>query len=152
IDGHYGPRARLLVNNHPAKLALPRGPGTGDEHDDPRLLPDHLDAELAGGDAALLYGSHKPIRVRLRPWFEVKELRRRRETPQDAWDPSDHGHAAPRYVQPDQAGIWLRRGSAAPDHPAELGVPVDRDSPEFREVFGSLHEDDTSQLNVTPLF
>jgi len=152
IDGHYGSRARLLVNNHPAKLALPRGPGTGDERDDPRLLPDYLDADLAGGEAALLYGNHKPIRVRLRPWSEVKELRRRRETLQDVWDPSDHGRAAPRYVPPDQAGIWLRRGSAGSDHPAELGVPVDRESPEFREVFGSLHEDDTSQFNVTPLF
>jgi hypothetical protein len=152
IDGHYGPKARLLVNNHPVKLVLPRGPRVGDEMDELHLLPDELDDQLADGEAALIYGNRPPIKVKLRPWFSVKSLRRRREAPQDTWDPADHGHDVPRYVPREQVGAWLRRGSARGDAPDEVGDPVNHDSPEFTSVFGSLHEDDTTPINVTPLF
>jgi hypothetical protein len=117
------------------------------------LIPPALDAQLADGEAALLYGNASPIRLRLRPWFRVKELRRRRHTPQDAWDPADHSHGgAPSVVPQEQMGAWLRRGSqGGADAPVDPSLPNNTSSPEFTSIFGSIHEDDTGPINVTPL-
>ncbi|HET6949398.1 MAG TPA: type IV secretory system conjugative DNA transfer family protein [Acidimicrobiales bacterium] len=151
VDGHYGAKSRLLVNNHPAKLVLPGAPELTRDSTGIRLLPDELADDLSEGEAALLYGNRRPMRLRLRPWYKVRELRRRRETPMDAWDPADHGHDAPRYVPREQVGVWLRRGSGRSDQPANLGWPADHDAPEFTSVFGNMHEDDTAPINVTSL-
>jgi hypothetical protein len=152
IDGHYGGKARLLVNNHPAKLVLPHGANVG-ELEDEILLPPALDAQLSDGEAALLYGNSPPVRLRLRRVFQVKELRRRREVPLNTWDPADHAHGAtPNVMAHDQMGAWLRRGSqAGSSAPADPSIPNDMDSPEFTSIFGSIHEDDTGPINVTPL-
>jgi hypothetical protein len=154
LEGHDGLGAWHLLRSHPARLLLPRGPAGGEGGPEAQLLPPALDRDLADGQAALVYGNRPPVRVRLRHWFGVKELRRRAETPRDAWDPTDHGRDAPHYVPREQAGVWLRRGSAGSDvFGAPVGPPVpDPESPEFTSVFGTLHEDDTAPINVTPLF
>jgi type IV secretion system protein VirD4 len=153
IDGHYGRKARLLVNNHPAKLVFPRGPDVEDDLDEPTLVPPALEAELRDGEAALVYGNRRPIRLTLRPWYKVKELRRRRETPQDVWDPADHGGGTVHpHVPREQLGAWLRRGSERRgDLPDDPGFPSNTQSPEFTSIFGSVDEDDTAPINVTPL-
>jgi hypothetical protein len=153
IDGHYGGKARLLVANHPAKLVFPRGPDIEDDVDEPTLVPPALEAELRDGEAALVYGNRRPIRLRLRPWYKVKELRRRRETPQDAWDPADHGGGpAHPNIPREQLGAWLRRGSERRgDLPDDPGIPTNTRSQEFTSIFGSVDEDDTTPINVTPL-
>jgi type IV secretory pathway TraG/TraD family ATPase VirD4 len=48
-----------------------------------RLLPPELVRQLADGDAVLLYGNLPSIRVRLRPWYRNRALRRRANHPQD---------------------------------------------------------------------
>ncbi len=144
-----GQGAWNLLRSHPARLLLPRGPAGAAEGPEYQLLP-LSEHGLADGEAALLYGNRPPVRLRLRHWFGVKELRRRAEMPRDAWDPTDHGRDAPHYVTGDQANVWLRRGSAGVGAPA--AAPPDAESREFTSIFGSLHEDDTAPINVTPLF
>jgi hypothetical protein len=153
LDGPDGQGAWQLLRSHPARLLLPRGPAGGVGGPELELLPALSEQALADGEAALLYGNRPPIRLRLRHWFGVKELRRRAEMPRDSWDPGDHGRDAPHYVTGDQASVWLRRGSGGRDTPAAAGVPPpDPESREFTSIFGSLHEDDTAPINVTPLF
>jgi hypothetical protein len=149
-----GQGAGNLLRSHPARLLLPGGPAGGAGGPEYQLLPALPEHGLADGEAALLYGNRPPVRVRLRHWFGAKELRRRAEMPRDAWDPSDHGRDAPHYVTGDQTNVWLRRGSGGRDAPAVAGAPAspDPESREFTSIFGSLHEDDTAPINVTPLF
>jgi hypothetical protein len=154
VGGHDGEGAWALLRSHPARLLLPRGPAGGMGGPELELVPALSDQGLADGEAALLYGNRLPVRLRLRHWFGVKELRRRAEMPRDTWDPGDHGRDAPHYVTGDQANVWLRRGSGSHESPVPAGAPAppDPESREFTSIFGSLHEDDTAPINVTPLF
>jgi hypothetical protein len=151
LGGHDGQGPWHLLRSHPARLMLPRGPAGPAEGPESQLLPPASEHGLADGEAALLYGNRPPVRLRLRHWFGVRELRRRAAMPRDAWDPNDHGRNAPHYVTGDQANVWLRRGSGG-DAPAAATPPPDPESREFTSIFGSLHEDDTAPINVTPLF
>jgi hypothetical protein len=152
LGGPNGQGAWQLLRSHPARLLLPPGPAGGADLDS-ELLPPLPEHGLTDGEAALLYGNRPPVRMRLRHWFGVKELRRRAEMPRDAWDPGDHGRDVPHYVTGDQASVWLRRGSGAREAVPAAGVPpADPESREFTSIFGSLHEDDTAPINVTPLF
>jgi hypothetical protein len=152
LDGPDGQGAGQLLRSHPARLLLPRGPGAAAAGLYGELVPPLSDRGLADGEAALLYGNRPPVRLRLRHWFGVKELRRRAEMPRDSWDPTDHGRDAPHYVTGDQANVWLRRGSGSRETPAAAAPPPDAESREFSSIFGTLHEDDTAPINVTPLF
>lgn len=102
----YGNAAGTVVNNHRAKLLLPavsdldtldlasrlvgdeevdRDSQTTDAHGRRsattathwrRLLPPELANRLTDGEAVLLYGNLPPARVRLRPWYRDRRLRR----------------------------------------------------------------------------
>ncbi len=104
VRARYGERAATVVNNHRAKVFLPgiADPGTLDfashlagdcELATPsvthgargersvttspqvrRLLPPDTLRRLPKGSAVLLYGALPPARIRLRPWFEDREL------------------------------------------------------------------------------
>jgi type IV secretion system protein VirD4 len=113
IKGRYGDAAGTVVNNHRAKLFLPgisdldtldltsrlvgehetardsitkditgRRSNTTASHWR-RLLPPELARQLADGEGVLLYGNLPSIRVRLRPWYRNRALRRRANHPQD---------------------------------------------------------------------
>lgn len=105
----YGDAAGTVVNNHRAKLLLPAVSDLdtldlasrliGEEEVDRdshttdssgrrssttaghwrRLLPPEAACRLNDGDAVLLYGNLPPARVRLRPWYTNRRLRRRAE-------------------------------------------------------------------------
>jgi type IV secretion system protein VirD4 len=114
IKGRYGESAGTVVNNHRAKLFLPgisdldtldltsrlvgehetardsvtkditgRRSNTTASHWR-RLLPPELVRQLNDGEGVLLYGNLPSIRVRLRPWYRNRALRRRANHPQDA--------------------------------------------------------------------
>jgi type IV secretion system protein VirD4 len=150
IDEHYGDAADLVVKNHRARLVLPSGPGRTAGGLD-RLVAPELMLELGEGEAALLYGTNAPARVRLRPWFRDRELRRRAETPQDAVRPAEPEDRGAPLTVAEQYAIWARRASgetvAGVEDPT---IPLDRHDPGYVEVFGSL-DDDTMPHNVTPL-
>ena len=107
IRGRYGGAAGTVVNNHRAKLVLPGVADldtldlasrlVGEEEVDKdsttvdsagrrsatsaahwrRLLPPESACRLGDGEAVLLYGNLAPARLRLRPWYGVRVLRRR---------------------------------------------------------------------------
>jgi type IV secretion system protein VirD4 len=107
IKGRYGDATNTIVNNHRAKLLLPGVSDVdtlelvsrlaGDEEIDRdsvttdatgrrssttagqfrRLLPLEAARQLPPNHGVLLYGSLRPVRVRLRPWFKDRALRRR---------------------------------------------------------------------------
>lgn len=149
IREHYGEAADLVVRNHAARLVLPSGAGATARAAEGIVAPE-VARELREGEAALLYGTSPPVRVRLRPWFRDTELRGRVEMPQDAVQPAERDEPnAPQLSVAEQSAAWLRRttGDALAD--VDSTIPVDRDDPGFVDVFGSLDEDPRS--NVTPL-
>jgi type IV secretion system protein VirD4 len=117
IKGRYGEAAGTVVNNHRAKLFLPgisdldtldltsRLVGEHETERDSvtrdlsgrrsnttashwrRLLPPELVRQLKDGEGVLLYGNLPSIRVRLRPWYRNRALRRRANHPQDRLGP-----------------------------------------------------------------
>jgi len=119
IKGRYGDAAGTVVNNHRAKLFLPgisdldtldltsRLVGDHETERDSvtrdgsgrrsnttashwrRLLPPELVRQLNDGEGVLLYGNLPLIRVRLRPWYRNRALRRRANHPQDELPPLD---------------------------------------------------------------
>lgn len=105
ITAAYGRRAATVIANHRARLYLPGigDPDTlqqlsrslGDTHQERRqtsrgpagdtvttidtqrpLLPAHELRELPEGEALLVYGTLPPARLRLRPWYGDRHLRR----------------------------------------------------------------------------
>jgi type IV secretion system protein VirD4 len=117
IKGRYGEAAGTVVNNHRAKMLLPgisdldtldlasRLAGEHETERDSvtkdltgrrssttaahwrRLLPPELVRQLRDQEGVLLYGNLPPIRLRLRPWYRNRELRRRARHPQDRLAP-----------------------------------------------------------------
>jgi type IV secretory pathway TraG/TraD family ATPase VirD4 len=135
IKGRYGDAAGTIVNNHRAKLFLPgisdldtldltsRLVGEHETERDSvtrdgsgrrsnttashwrRLLPPELVRQLKDGDGVLLYGNLPSIRVRLRPWYRNRALRRRANRPQDRLAPNEPTRAprpaaSPRVTPP----------------------------------------------------
>jgi type IV secretion system protein VirD4 len=112
IKGRYGDAAGTVVNNHRAKMVLPgisdldtldlasRLAGEHETERDSvttdltgrrssttaahwrRLLPLELVRQLKDHEGVLVYGNLPPIRLRLRPWYRDRELRRRARYPQ----------------------------------------------------------------------
>ncbi|MCA9310606.1 MAG: type IV secretory system conjugative DNA transfer family protein, partial [Phycisphaerales bacterium] len=105
ISAAYGRRAATIIANHRARLYLPGigDPDTlqqlsrslGDTEQDRTqtsvgpagttrstsavarpLIPAHELRELPDGEALLVYGARPPARIRLRPWFTDRRLRR----------------------------------------------------------------------------
>jgi type IV secretion system protein VirD4 len=153
ISGHYGPDTGLLVKNHRAKLVLPSPHDADPAGEGGGLLPPWLAGQLGEGEAALLYGSMRPVRVRLRRWFHDRDLRRRAATPQDALAPPDPVDTAPSPVAAEQVGAWRRRGPEVSSTPEDPTIPLDTTAPDYTDVFGSLHVDvdeDETPENVTP--
>ena len=119
IKGRYGDAAGTVVNNHRAKLFLPgisdldtldltsRLVGEHETERDSvtrdisgrrsnttashwrRLLPPELVRQLEDGEGVLLYGNLPSIRVRLRPWYRNRVLRRRANNVQDRLAPTE---------------------------------------------------------------
>jgi type IV secretion system protein VirD4 len=107
VRRRFGDAAGTVVNNHRAKLLLPgisdldtldlASRLVGEEETERsstttdglgrrsrtssaqwrRLLPAEMARQLGDGEGVLLYGNLRPIRVRLRPWFKDRRLRRR---------------------------------------------------------------------------
>jgi type IV secretory pathway TraG/TraD family ATPase VirD4 len=66
-----------------------------------RLLPPESACRLRDGDAVLLYGNLPPTRVRLRPWYTDRHLKRRAAQPLAPLPPSEPTPAAaPAVVRP----------------------------------------------------
>lgn len=151
VAGHYGDDVDRVVQNHAATLVLParspeRSLGGIDE-----LLPSEVARQLGPFEAALLYDTATPARVRLRPWFRDKELERRVTTPQDAVRPAEDDELPDRFDPAEQTAMWLRRqrdGRGTRDDDAT--IPLDIDDPDYVAVFGRLDEEPSPQ-NVTPL-
>lgn len=139
IKLRYGNAAGTVVNNHRAKLLLPAVSDldtldfasrlVGEEEVDRdshttdgqgrrsattathwrRLLPPELANRLSDGEAVLIYGNLPPARVRLRPWYANRRLRRLatrdfEPMPASADDGSDVASFVPRPdTYPDDA-------------------------------------------------
>lgn len=151
LDEQYGEAADLVVKNHAARLMLPGGStrtGRGSE----QVVPAALAGELEADEAALVYATHHPTRMRLRPWFRDRELRRRVETPQDVLRPAELDHDRVHVPVAEQSAAWMRRVvSGGIGDPVDPTIPLDTSDPAYVEVFGSL-DDDKAQRNVTSLF
>jgi len=107
LETAHGADYRAVLKNHGAKLLLPGSGGVdavalsarlqGEEADEevPRTadplaaLPPELARQLPADEALFLHGDGAPLRVRLRPWYRDRELRRRAGAAQDALTPSD---------------------------------------------------------------
>ena len=151
IDDHYGDRAPMVVQNHPARLVFP-APWDGVAHG--RALGGDVAEHLADNEAALVYGPGRPTKVRLRPWYGDRELRRRVETPQDAVAAAEREDSSvPAATRDHSASAWLRRGSQR-HQPTSDGedptIPLETRDPRYVEVFGAI-EDPATLDNVTPL-
>jgi type IV secretion system protein VirD4 len=150
LDEQYGEAADLVVKNHPARLMLSGGSaplGRGSE----QMVPAALTNELGADEAALVYASHHPTRLQLRPWFRDRELRRRVETPQDLLPPVDHDDNRVHVPVAEQSAAWMRRVvSGDIGDPVDPTIPLDTSDPAYIEVFGSLDEE--PQRNVTSIF
>lgn len=145
IREQYGDAADRLVASHGARLIVS---GSHTRPSEPTLVEPALVDELGSWEAALVYGTGAPTRVRLRPWFRDRRLRRLVNTPQD------RVHGAPPDIPPgpvapdEQTSAWLRRstggvGGEAGGPTAPIGL-----HPGHRDVFGSLGEDDTPPQGV----
>lgn len=151
IAGHYGDDADRVVRNHTAKLVLPgRSPepswGGMDE-----LLSAEQARQLGPFEAALLYDTAAPARVRLRPWFHDKELERRVATPQDAVQPAEDHELPDRFDPAEQTSMWLRRQREARGRrDDDATIPFDVDDPDYVAVFGRVEEAQVPH-NVAPL-
>ena len=107
MKARYGDRAHTVINNHRATVVLPgvKDPATLDhisrlvgESDvvrrstttdasgrrstteaaqSRRLAPDHALRSMPEGRALLVYGSSRPVQVRLRPWYRDRQLQAR---------------------------------------------------------------------------
>ena len=148
IDEQYGDAAAMVIKNHGARVLLPGGPAGGV---DDRLAAGAPLHELRPDEAALLYGTRSPIRLRLRPWFRDQELQRRVETPQDALRPAERVDSSVPVSVAEQSALWLQRitGRTAPET-SDHTIPLDTQDRRFTDVFGSL-EDETTSSNVTRL-
>jgi hypothetical protein len=143
----YGDDAGLLVKNHAAKLVLPTGHEL-DDLDAASLLVPELADQLREGEAALLYGALPPVKLRLRPWYGSRELRRRARTPQDALAPVEYDPAS-TYVAYEQVDAWGRKRRPA-DHDEDPPIPLDTGAADYRAVFGYA-DADTPPQGVTPI-
>jgi type IV secretory pathway TraG/TraD family ATPase VirD4 len=148
IITRYGENADNVIRNHGAKLVLAGRPAGRPFAAD--LVATELTDQLGAWEAALLYGSARPARVRLRPWFRDRELKRRVQTPQDVVKPAEGSASRESRPSSDQASVWLRRGPVRPPEGTDPTIPLDRHAPGYVEVFGSL-DDDTAPQNVTPM-
>jgi type IV secretion system protein VirD4 len=148
IITRYGENADNVIRNHGAKLVLAGRPAGRPFAAD--LVATELTDQLGAWEAALLYGSGRPARVRLRPWFRDRELKRRVQTPQDVVKPAEGSASRESRPSSDQASVWLRRGPVRPPEGTDPTIPLDRHAPGYVEVFGSL-DDDTAPQNVTPM-
>ena len=122
IITRYGENADNVIRNHGAKLVLAGRPAGRPFAAD--LVATELTDQLGAWDAALLYGSARPARLRLRPWFRDRDLKRRVQTPQDVVKPAEGSASRESRPSSDQASVLAAprphptaRGHG-PDHPA----------------------------------
>ena len=161
FEGLQPNAAGLLAKNHRAMLVL------GGDHDlaaaagaapsNERLFWADLGALLDEGEGALLYGTPKPVKLRLRRWYRDAELTRRVATAQDAVAPSERRlpsvyrsplETSPAFSMVRQTSAWVRsrRSGDAPDDT----LPARRGEEQFDDIF-ELPEDDPPPDNVTQL-
>jgi type IV secretion system protein VirD4 len=150
----------LLAKNHRAMLVVggDHDLAGGSEPSDERLFWADLGAMLDKGEAALLYGTPKPVKLRLRPWYRDAELTRRVGTAQDAVAPSEKRlpsvYRSPLDTSPasslaHQTSAWLRSRRSG-DEDRDLTLPARRGEEHFDDVI-DLPEDDPPPDNVTQL-
>jgi type IV secretion system protein VirD4 len=150
IAARYGDHADAVIRNHGAKLVLAGRPAGRPFAAD--LLPAKLSDQLTAWEAALLYGKAHPARVRLRPWFRDRELRRYVQTPQDAVRSAEGRRPSESWTPFDPVAQRRAWSSARGRRRTDETIPLDTRSPEYIEVFGTADEgDDTAPNNVTPL-
>jgi hypothetical protein len=150
IATRYGDHADDVIRNHGAKLVLAGHPAGRPFAAD--LLPARLSDQLTAWEAALLYGKARPARVRLRPWFRDRELRRCVQTPQDAVKSTEGQRPIEPRTSADAASLRRARSSTRERRRTDDTIPLDTRSREYIEVFGTTGEDDdTAPHNVTPL-
>jgi type IV secretory pathway TraG/TraD family ATPase VirD4 len=127
----YGEAAGTIVNNHRAKLFLPgisdldtldlssRLVGDHETERDSitrdvtgrrsnttaahwrRLLPPESMRQLGDGAGVLLYGNLPPVRLRLRPWYRNRALRRGARRSQEVFEPAGRAPKRPVAPRPD---------------------------------------------------
>jgi type IV secretory pathway TraG/TraD family ATPase VirD4 len=161
FEGLQPNAASLLAKNHRAMLvvggdhdvAATAGAGPSDE----RLFWADLGRLLGEGEAALLYGTPKPVRLRLRRWFKDAELTRRVGTAQDAVAPSEKRlpsvyrsplDTSPAFSMARQTSAWLRsrRDGNDPEETLATGRGIEH----FEDIV-DLPDDDPPPDNVTQL-
>lgn len=148
VVARYGDNADDVIGNHGAKLVLAGRPAGRPFADD--LVPAELSDQLSRWDAAFLWGRARPARVGLRPWFRDRELRRRVHTPQDEVRAVKLDPPASWVPVADQTAAWLGRPGQPGVHVNRPSIPMDVRDRRFREVFGSLDEDDTGPIELPP--
>jgi type IV secretion system protein VirD4 len=146
VEMAYGDSANRLIESHAAWLLLPNAHDADYGDDSGLAIPPDVARQLKDGEGALCYGATPPGRVRLRPWFRDRRLRRMAATPQDAVSPAERGDPATTFVAAEQVSAWHRRRPA--EAPPDPTIPVDTDDPGFTDVFGSLDADSLPE-NVT---
>jgi type IV secretion system protein VirD4 len=161
LEGLLPNAASLLAKNHRAMLVVGRdhdlaGAAGAAPSDERRFWAD-LGALLGDGEAALLYGTPRPVRLRLRRWFKDGELSRRVATAQDAVAPSEKRlpsvyrsplDTSPAFSMARQTSAWLRGRRTGPE--GDETLPARRGEAQFDDVV-DLPEDDPPPDNVTQL-
>ena len=161
LEGLQPNAASMLAKNHRAMLVL------GGDHDlagvagagpsNERRSWADLGALLGDGEGALLYGTPKPVRLRLRLWYKDTELSRRVATAQDAVAPSEKRlpsvyrsplETAPAFSMARQTSAWLR--SRRDGHDIDETVVGGRGVEHFDDIV-DLPDDDPPPDNVTQL-
>ncbi|MGH9213338.1 MAG: type IV secretory system conjugative DNA transfer family protein [Acidimicrobiales bacterium] len=161
FDGLHANAAGLLAKSHRAMLI------TAGEHDLPagemsieRQQWAELGAQLSPGDAALICGNGKPVRLSLRRWYRDAELSRLVDTAQDAVAPSERRlpsvyrspiDTAPAFSLARQTRAWLHSRRTGDDAVTGERAPAgQRGDSRYAELF-ELPEEEAPPDNVTQL-
>jgi hypothetical protein len=160
FEGLQPNAAGLLAKNHRAMLVV------GSDHDlagaapsNERLFWADLGALLDEGEGALLYGTPRPVKVRLRRWYQDAELSRRVATAQDAVAPSERRlpsvyrsplETSPAFSMARQTSAWLRGAQKRRGEDGTEVHTIRRGEEIFNDIL-DLPEDDPPPDNVTQL-
>jgi type IV secretion system protein VirD4 len=113
FEGLHGDAGGLLAKSHRALMVVAGQQDVAADAPSPqRHHWAELGARLAPGEAALRYGSAKPVRLRLRRWYQDSQLSKRVHTEQDAVEP----------VGPVESSPSMLRSRSPVDRPATYSL------------------------------